>query len=1507
MKSKILLALALLAALPAARTAADVGPPVHVTMTPPPPGVYPVEGQTYTATVQITSAVDAMVGEFTLESERAPGGAGGEYWQMTSVSVPPGVRIPVQANVPLDVTYEAVPADPTQPVTIVFLFNDQTYKQRLRLIPRLFGLAKSGARESAPMEPGSDLESFPGVNAEMARPEPSAAPTVREVPNGTPDNDEPRASNGPQAPQGYNVRFVGRFVYWRSDGNKVGADGVSVHVWESDTGYLEHMAAQATDAWGYFDITFWYDQSEEPDFLLEFLASNSRVTVEDVDVWETTWGWETGKLEDWNGTYRNWGERHPADSDDYPSLHIQTTGTRAWRWYNDLGYDTPSVDYHWPDDASNSWYNPVWESIHINIGKQWRETTIAHEYSHHWVNRFGEDDGDDYCNSPARCDNNGDCGHCMWCQESPGDAWQEGFPNWMCDHLTRSLEGLYGFGALDTRDEEDVQTCQQTGMLDDPWQDEGHFGALLRDIEDGGNDDEDSYGTGIDELSLGRDEIVWIAASVEPTTPSGFISAFRNQYPGFKAQLWATAANNGFQLSDNTDPSNVSGLGSPSHQIGVTSPDATIQYTWNAATDDFSGIGGYSLLVSQNAAADPGFTQDMGAFTIYQTDDLAPGFYYFNIRAVDRAGNWANGYVSFGPIEIREPYPADLDVDHPSTGWEFPLIPRALSNSTYSSCPTPTVLFGNSSSTYWNVAYTNVGELSATGNWINRVYLDGVNLGDASIFSPLGAGSTTVRINQGPVTVRGGRHMLSTHADSPEQHAEMSETNNRYARQWIWQPYNLPANFSFERNAPPDCEGGAGNVAWWYSCNCDGLTATQSAAHYMYVVVVSTDGAADYDCRLHPHSSGAENGFTLLDAVGSSYRPVGCVDAVFVRSDNAGAATWDVGVLNYDGASSTYDVHMRTAPAMTLGSPVVLSISENEYLEMREVQVTTAGTYTVEADIDTAAGTVQMIYLDNTFTTGGLLAYDAYDITDENGHMEITFTAAAGTWHGFAFYRDPKDVPPAKAAAAVSVTVNVTPTPGDLEPVTPGGWYSAFVPRPAADGTPSSVPAPSSLTGNGASTYYNYAVRNDGPNATGSFEARFYLDGTPDAASVPYAAIPANTTRFTNSPTPRTIAGGRHTLSYWMDEDGVVGETNEMNNHFGLQWVWSPLQLAAGVPVTRSSPGDPTGGWDHVVEGGQQVSLYNCDGLRTPAPAPAGQNGWWQATATMPGAASDVDPRLHDVVSGVFGGFNIVRAISGWSEGASDFVLANFRATAVRQFDVGIVKNTGTESYSVHAVSSSFIATNPSGTFGPYGIGSGLILNLHEVYLPAGPVAIGLLPQTGTVDWGFSLHEPNLAYQSKSVTLSSGIAWMQGDGLEEWMTVNAPVAGYYCLAVWKAGTADLAKSGSYKLIFLPGVTDTPEHVDAPAATALSSIRPNPFNPRTTIGFDLARSGPVRLQIFGVDGRLVRTLVTGVRDAGQGEASWDGHDDTGRAVPSGVYIARLEASGVVDRKKLILLK
>ncbi len=68
--------------------------------------------------------------------------------------------------------------------------------------------------------------------------------------------------------------------------------------------------------------------------------------------------------------------------------------------------------------------------------------------------------------------------------------------------------------------------------------------------------------------------------------------------------------------------------------------------------------------------------------------------------------------------------------------------------------------------------------------------------------------------------------------------------------------------------------------------------------------------------------------------------------------------------------------------------------------------------------------------------------------------------------------------------------------------------------------------------------------------------------------------------------------------------------------------------------------------------------------------------------------------------------------------------------------------------------------------------------------------------------------------------------------------------------------------------------------------------PNPFNPSTTIQFDVALAGPVQLVIYGLDGRRVTTLIHDPLDAGRHQATWLGRDDRGRSVASGVYLARL---------------
>ena len=93
----------------------------------------------------------------------------------------------------------------------------------------------------------------------------------------------------------------------------------------------------------------------------------------------------------------------------------------------------------------------------------------------------------------------------------------------------------------------------------------------------------------------------------------------------------------------------------------------------------------------------------------------------------------------------------------------------------------------------------------------------------------------------------------------------------------------------------------------------------------------------------------------------------------------------------------------------------------------------------------------------------------------------------------------------------------------------------------------------------------------------------------------------------------------------------------------------------------------------------------------------------------------------------------------------------------------------------------------------------------------------------------------------------------------------------------------------------------------PAATRLALIYPNPFNPSTTVAFDLAGDGQVELAVFDVRGRLVSVVASGPMSAGRHQAIWHGQDRDGRSVPSGTYFCRLMAGGETQTMKLLLAK
>jgi FlgD Ig-like domain len=180
-----------------------------------------------------------------------------------------------------------------------------------------------------------------------------------------------------------------------------------------------------------------------------------------------------------------------------------------------------------------------------------------------------------------------------------------------------------------------------------------------------------------------------------------------------------------------------------------------------------------------------------------------------------------------------------------------------------------------------------------------------------------------------------------------------------------------------------------------------------------------------------------------------------------------------------------------------------------------------------------------------------------------------------------------------------------------------------------------------------------------------------------------------------------------------------------------------------------------------------------------------------------------------------------------------------------------------------------------------------------------------------TSGYGCAPHGPDLGYNSiygntgyNVSNLSTGLTIL-AEG--NWWNANPPKASkfyglvsrepYLCddpnpVAPWEGDPRPEDK---------PGLT-------LPTHYSLGASQPNPFNPVTTMTFDVpAPGGQVEIAIFDVKGSKVRTLVRGRHAVGTHAATWTGRDDSGEPVASGVYFVRMTAPSFTQTRKVVLLK
>jgi hypothetical protein len=327
--------------------------------------------------------------------------------------------------------------------------------------------------------------------------------------------------------------------------------------------------------------------------------------------------------------------------------------------------------------------------------------------------------------------------------------------------------------------------------------------------------------------------------------------------------------------------------------------------------------------------------------------------------------------------------------------------------------------------------------------------------------------------------------------------------------------------------------------------------------------------------------------------------------------------------------------------------------------------------------------------------------------------------------------------------------------------------------------------------------------------------------------------------------------GSFTTIKY--DFDGARQWVRNYNGGFGSD---SPADLvvdpAGGIYVTGQSTGNGTNA-DYVTikydAAGQQLWVRRYDG---PATTPA----------------SDYD---RAAALALDAGGNVY--VTGNS--ADDFATVKYDAAGteqwVRRYDGPAVRADWATAIAVDAAGNSYV------TGASYGSSTTQYDFATVSYDPS-----------GTVRWTERYNGPGDSYDTPSaIAVHSGNVYVTGSSGGSGTGLD-----YATIQVVAGSTLDA-----------PLLDPT----SRPGGIALHANRPNPFSGGTTIAYALPQPMPMRLVIHDIAGREMRTLVDGLRGAGESRVTWDGRDEHGARVRAGVYLCRLEAGGTKLTRKLSVLE
>ena len=474
---------------------------------------------------------------------------------------------------------------------------------------------------------------------------------------------------------------------------------------------------------------------------------------------------------------------------------------------------------------------------------------------------------------------------------------------------------------------------------------------------------------------------------------------------------------------------------------------------------------------------------------------------------------------------------------------------------------------------------------------------------------------------------------------------------------------------------------------------------------------------------------------------------------------------------------------------------------------------------------------------------------------------------------------------------AYGMSVAVENFPNLNANIIPSGFTFPEVPRNTNDAGFFNAPLPATLNSNALGVYQNWSVQSEGPGPLAqSWEARLYIDETwawqfgrgPGDGVVSLQALNLG---------PDFIRGGRHGITSYADYGNTAVESNEGDNVWYGQYVFSPLLTSPGVGLSRIPPPDRG-----------VFSIPNGDGFRDDRPS----NYAWVTAVAPTQVGDDYDLYVYDDYSGSLSGFSNLRKVSAYGGTFTDFVVGNYSGTPTTIYPQAIrfaMNVGGTLLVDQHNAA----GRNASGNYSLWAgqvLDAGRLTDVYEAYMVSGTVyRMTLHRSVGTADIAFGVY-PGTAggiYARSETEATSSYA---GDDLDT-LRFTAATTGWHPVVVYRNTGTDVSAVrydfawGDHQLV---GV-DPP--AGAPMALDFLGAMPNPVSRSTRLGFTLPSEARVSLAIYDVTGRRLKSLAAGSYGAGRHDIPWDGRGDAGQPLGAGIYWARFESGGRTIAKRVIV--